>query len=57
MNNVRHNSYRASGGVISSEKLPPYFDSLKQHIKQANYQAAVWRRSLECNPIIPDPGG
>ena len=36
------------------EKLPPYFNSPKQHIKQANYSATVRRRSLECNPTIPD---
>ena len=43
--------YRASGGFISDEKLL-CFDSLKQHIKRANYQAAMWKRSLECNPIV-----
>ena len=44
--------YRASGGFISDEKLLLCFDSLKQHIKRANYQAAMWKRSLECNPIV-----
>ena len=33
------------------------FDSLKQHIKPENYQAAVWGRSVECNSFIPDPAG
>ena len=42
--------YFAWGGIISGEKLPPCFDSLKQHIKRENYQADVWMRSLECNP-------
>ena len=46
--------YFASGGVISGEKLPPCFDRLKQHIKQVNYQAAVWRKFLECIPTILD---
>ena len=55
VNNLRYKIYRASGGVISGEKLPPCFDSLNQHIKRANYQAAVWRRSLKCNPTIPHP--
>ena len=49
--------YRASGKVICGEKLAPCFDSLKQHVKPANYQAAVWKRSLECNPTIPDAVG
>ena len=44
--------YRASGGFISDEKLLPCFDSLKQHIKRANYQAAMWKTSLECNPTF-----
>ena len=48
--------YRVSGGVISGEKLPSYFDSLKQHIKRPNYQSVVWK-SLECSPIILDPVG
>ena len=48
---------RASGGVISGEKLPSCFDNLKQHTKRANYQAVMWRGSLECNPTIPVPVG
>ena len=55
MNNLRYRMYRASGGVASGEKLLPCFDSLNHYIKRANYQAAVWRRSLECNPTFPDP--
>ena len=49
--------YRASRGVVSAEKFLPCFVSLKQHIKQANYQAAVLRSSLECYPTIPNPVG
>ena len=55
VNNPRYKMYHASGGVISGEKLSPCFDSLKQHIKRENYQATVWKRSLECNPTIPYP--
>ena len=58
VNNLRCKMYGASGKVFSDEKLAPCFDSLKQHsIKPANYQAAVWKRSLECNPTIPDAVG
>ena len=53
VNNLRYKIYRASGRVISGD----VFDRLKQHIKQANYQVAVWRRFLECNPTITDPVG
>ena len=24
---------------------------------RANYQASVWRRSMERNPVVPDPAG
>ena len=53
VNNLRYKIYRASDG----ENLLPCFDNLKQYIKRANYQATVWRRSLECNSTIPDPVG
>ena len=36
------------------KKLPPCFNSPKQHTKQVNYSPTVRRRSLECNPTIPD---
>ena len=26
-----------------------------QHLKRANYQTAIWRRSLQAKPDIPDP--
>ena len=45
VNDARYKMYRGSGGVISGENLPPRFDSMKQNIKRASYQAAVWRRS------------
>ena len=57
VNNLRYKIYRATEGFICAEKLPPCFDCLNQHIKQVNYQAAVWRRSLECNLTIPDQVG
>jgi hypothetical protein len=40
-----------------SQSLPPCQDALKKHIQRANYQAAVWRRTLEANPEIPSPEG
>ena len=57
VNDLRYKMYRASGGVIPGEKLPPCVDSLWQHAKRSNYQCAVWRRALEINPIMPSPHG
>lgn len=41
-------------GDVSSGQLPPCKDALQQHTKRANYQAAIWRRSLVNSPTIPD---
>ena len=57
VNDLRYKMYRASGGVIPGEKLPPCVDSLRQHAKRSNYQCAVWSTALESNPIIPSPHG
>ena len=35
-------------------QLPPCKDALQQHTKRANYQAAIWRQSLENSPMISD---
>ena len=37
--------------------LPPTNDELMQHIRRANYQSMVWKRSLERDPEIPNPDG
>ncbi|KAK3698426.1 hypothetical protein QZH41_001193 [Actinostola sp. cb2023] len=38
-----------------NEMLPPTSDSLHHHLKRANYQAMVWRRSLEAIQELPSP--
>lgn len=38
-------------------QLPPTKDALSKHVARANYQAAIWRRSQECSPQVPDPDG
>ncbi len=38
-----------------SGQLPPCENTLKQHTLRANFQTAVWRKSLESSPHIPDP--
>lgn len=40
-----------------SQLLPPCSDALGKHTTRANYQAFVWRSSLEAKPDIPSPHG
>ena len=40
---------------LQSQQLPPTRDTPRKHICRANYQAAIWRRSLESHPEIPSP--
>lgn len=35
--------------------MPPNRDSLIKHAQRANYQAAIYKRSLESNPMYPSP--
>lgn len=44
-------------GKCSDEMLPPTCDSLLLHIRRANYQAAIWRRCLESQLVMPIPHG
>ncbi|MES9883628.1 MAG: hypothetical protein ABW185_22465 [Sedimenticola sp.] len=45
------------GKGSASHQLPPCSDALRKHTKRANYQALVWRRSLEATPNLPSPDG
>ncbi|KAG1676876.1 Selenocysteine lyase [Nymphon striatum] len=40
---------------VANVDLPPCKDALKQQTNRANYQAAIWRRSLQNSPEIPSP--
>ena len=42
---------------VQSHKLPPTKQALVQHIRRANYQAAVWKAALTASPEIPGPDG
>ncbi|KAG0716217.1 hypothetical protein GWK47_001094 [Chionoecetes opilio] len=46
-NSLRYHMFCAKKGQIESGQLPPCEDSLMQHTLRANYQAAIWRRSLK----------
>lgn len=47
----------AKQGKIYSNQLPPCADCLRMHSMRANFQAGVWRRSLQACPQIPPPSG
>ena len=57
INDLRYNIFCAKKGEIESHQLPPCKDTLYKHIKRANYQAAIWKRSLERAPAVPSPVG
>ena len=40
-----------------SESLPPTTDSLHHHIERSNYQAFVWKHSLQAIQALPSPAG
>jgi len=42
---------------LDSNQLPPCVDTLRKHCDRANYQAAIWRGSLQSCPQIPSPVG
>ena len=49
VNQLRYELFFAKGGEIE--------DTLKKHAMRANYQAGIWRRSLENDPDTLDPVG
>ena len=55
VNEMRYNLFRHKNSEIDSSQSPPCKDSLQLHIIRVNYQAAIWKRSLFCNPGIPSP--
>lgn len=65
INNCRYQKFMqrfsAKKGVLSTDAgvdislLPPCKSSLSLHIRRCNYQAAIWRRSLEPHHHLADP--
>ena len=43
--------------TIDPAKLPPCKDACDQHIKRANYQAAIWWHCLAARPSVPSSHG
>ena len=52
---MHYELFWAKRGEADSTQLPPCEDNLRMHSQRANYQAAIWRRSLLCAPNVPHP--
>ena len=46
-----------SYNVVDMSLLPPCRESLKMHVRRANYQALIWKKANEATPSIPGPDG
>ena len=57
VNDLRYRLFCAKKGDLDSSQLPPCVDTLRKHCERANYQVAIWRRSLQRCPQIPSPVG
>ena len=49
VNGLRHTMFGSR--TTDPAKLPPCKDACDQHIKRANYQAAIWRHNHQCYPL------
>lgn len=57
VNDLRYRLFCTRKDELDSNQLPPCGDCLKLHSSRANYQAAIWRRSLEACPVVPSAVG
>ena len=53
INELRFRIFCAKRGNIDSTQLPPRADCLFKHASRANFQAAIWNRSLQRCPLTP----
>lgn len=53
VNEARYRLFCSSAG--SETSMPPCQDSLSQHAKRANYQAAIWKQASQPMITAPDP--
>ena len=42
---------------VDMSHLPPCRESLKMHVRRANYQALIWKKADQATPSIPLPDG
>ena len=57
INELRYRLFCAKKGNIDSTHLPPCVDCLFKHASRANFQAAIWKRSLQSCQGTPIPIG
>ena len=57
INELRYRLFCAKKGNIDSTQLPPCVDCLFKHASRANFQAAIWKRSLQSCQGTPTPIG
>ena len=57
VNELRYRLFCVKKAKLESQQLPPCADCLKLHTQRANYQAAIWKRSLQGCPNVPSPTG
>ena len=55
VNTLRYELFCVRRGEVESSQLPACQDCLFMYALRDNYQAAVWRRSLQSQPYIPSP--
>eukprot|EP00117_Sycon_ciliatum_P011469 scpid92552/ scgid12936/ len=55
INEARYDLFSSVDASRDSSRLPPCKDALVKHTARANYQAEIWRKSLEAQPDIPPP--
>ena len=55
VNKLRYQLFCARRGKVQSSQLPPCEDCLFMHAIRANYQAAIWRRCLQSQTLVPSP--
>ena len=55
INELRYRLFCAKKGNIDSTQLPRCVDCLFKHASRANFQAAIWKRSLQKLPRDTDP--
>lgn len=55
INTARHQLLCTQHGELESSQLPPCEDCLFMHAMCANYQAGIWRASLQQHPQVPSP--
>ena len=57
INELRYRLFCAKKGNIDSTQLPPHADCLLKHASRENFQAVIWKRSLQHCPLTPTPSG